>query len=99
MGNIKDETVLCLVAQWCPLLCDPMDCGPPGSSVLGDSPGKNAGVFLPAWDCHARDLANPGLSQYRRILYLLGHQGLFKLNLCYPRVKSLWPKCREAQKN
>ena len=23
-----------LVAQWCPTLCDPMDCSPPGSSVL-----------------------------------------------------------------
>ena len=28
--------------------CDPMDFNPPGSSVLGDSPGKNTGV-----DCHA----------------------------------------------
>ena len=25
----------CLVAQLCPTLCDPMDCGPPGSSVYG----------------------------------------------------------------
>ena len=39
---------LCLVAQSCPTLCDPMDCSPSGSSVLGDSPGKNAGV-----GCHA----------------------------------------------
>ena len=29
-------------------LCDPMACGPPGSSVPGDSPGKNARV-----GCHA----------------------------------------------
>ena len=36
--------VLCLVAQSCPTLCDPMDCSPPGSSVHGDSPGKNPGV-------------------------------------------------------
>ena len=27
--------VLCLVAQSCPTLCDPMDCSPPGSSVQG----------------------------------------------------------------
>ena len=27
--------VLCLVAQSCPTLCDPMDCTPPGSSVHG----------------------------------------------------------------
>ena len=29
-------------------LCDPTDCSPPGSSVHGDSPGKNTGV-----GCHA----------------------------------------------
>ena len=29
-------------------LCDPMDCSLPGSSVHGDSPGKNTGV-----GCHA----------------------------------------------
>ena len=37
-------TVLCLVAQSCPTLCDPMNCSPPGSSVRGGSPGKNTGV-------------------------------------------------------
>ena len=25
--------MLVLVAQWCPTLCDPVDCSPPGSSV------------------------------------------------------------------
>jgi len=30
------------------ILCDPMNCSPPGSSVHGDSPGKNTGV-----GCHA----------------------------------------------
>ena len=38
----------CSVTQWCPTLCDPMNCSPPGSSVHGDSPGKNIGV-----SCHA----------------------------------------------
>ena len=33
--------MLCLVAQLCPTLCDPVDCSPPGSSVHGDSPGKS----------------------------------------------------------
>ena len=28
------RTVLCLVAQSCLTLYDPMDCGPPGSTVL-----------------------------------------------------------------
>ena len=40
--------MLCLVAQLCPALCDPVDCSPPGSSVQGASPGKNTGV-----GCHA----------------------------------------------
>ena len=31
------------VAQSCPTLCHPMDCSPPGSSVHGNSPGKNTG--------------------------------------------------------
>ena len=35
------------VAGSCPTLCDPMDCKPPGSSVHGDSPGKNPGVPCP----------------------------------------------------
>ena len=37
-------SVLCLVTQSCQILCDPMDCSPPGSSVCGDSPGKNTGL-------------------------------------------------------
>ena len=41
-------TMLCLVAHSCPMLCDPMDCSPPGSSVHGDYPGKNTAV-----GCHA----------------------------------------------
>ena len=43
-----EVTVLYLVVQSCPTLCDPMDGSPPGSSVHGDSPGKNTRV-----DCHA----------------------------------------------
>ena len=45
-------------AQLCLTFCDPMDCSPPGSSVHGDSPGKNTGV-----GCHALlqgNLPNPG---------------------------------------
>ena len=40
----ENVAVLCLVAQSCPTLCDPMDCGPSGSSIPRDSPGKNTGV-------------------------------------------------------
>ena len=66
---------LCLVAQSCPTLCDPTDCCPPGSSVHGDSPGKNTEV-----GCHAllqgifsTQGLNPGLPHCRRILYRLSH--------------------------
>ena len=37
-------TGMCLVAQSSPTLCNPMDCSLAGSSVHGDSPGKNTGV-------------------------------------------------------
>ena len=54
----------------------PMDCNLPGSSVHGDSPGKNTGV-----GCHAllqgifpTQGLNPGLPQCRWILYHLSHQ-------------------------
>ena len=40
--------MLCLVAQSCLTLYNPMDCSLPGSSVHGDSPGKDTGV-----GCHA----------------------------------------------
>ena len=33
-----------LVTQSCLTLCDPVDCSLTGSSVHGDSPGKNTGV-------------------------------------------------------
>ena len=68
--------VLCLVAQLCPTLCDPMDCSPPGSSVHGDSPGKSTGM-----GCHAllqgifpTQESNPGLQHCRWILYHLSYQ-------------------------
>ena len=40
--------LLYLVAQSCPNLHIPMHCDPEGSSVHGDSPGKNTGM-----GCHA----------------------------------------------
>ena len=44
-GHISDsDTEKVLVTQLCSTLCDPMDFSPPGSSVHGDSPGKNTGV-------------------------------------------------------
>ena len=71
------KATMCLVAQSCLTLCNPMAYSPPGSSVYGDSPGKNTGV-----GCHAllqRILPtqglNLGLPHCRQILYYLNHQG------------------------
>ena len=44
----SNMSVLCLLTQSYPSLCNPMDCSPPGTSVHGDSSGKNTGV-----GCHA----------------------------------------------
>ena len=70
-----DTRLPVLVTQSCPTLCDPLDCIPPGSSVHGDSPGKNTGV-----GCYAllhgifpTQGSNPGLLHGRQILYR--HQG------------------------
>ena len=72
--------MLCLVSQSCLTLCNPMDCSPPGSSVHGDSPGKNTRV-----GCHAllqgifpTQGPNTGLPHCRWILYHLSHQRFLK---------------------
>ena len=43
-NSTHSHVCVCLGAQLCPTLCDPMDCSPPGSSVHGDSPSTNSGV-------------------------------------------------------
>ena len=70
----------CLVAQLCPTLCDSMDCNPPGSSVHGDSPGKNTGVECQAllqgiFPTQGVNLCLLCLLGCRQILYPLSHQG------------------------
>ena len=52
--------------QSCPTVYHPMDCSPPGFSVLGDSPGKDTGVgchvllqsFFPTQELKPESLAN-----------------------------------------
>ena len=63
--------ILLFIAQLCQTLCDPTNYSPPGSSVHGDSPGKNIGV-----GCHAllqwifpTQRSNPGFLHCRQILY------------------------------
>ena len=77
MVAAAEDCELWLVAQSCLTPYDPMDCSTSGSSVHGDSPGKNTGV-----GCHAlfqrifsTQGLNPGLLHCRRILYCLSYQG------------------------
>ena len=64
-----------LVIQSCLTLCDPIDCSPLGSSVHGDSPGKNTGVGSHAFlqGIFLSQGLNPGLLHCRQILYCLSH--------------------------
>ena len=70
-------SVLCLVTQSCLTFCDPMDCSAPGSSVHGDSPGKNTRVGCCALiqGIFSTQGLNPSLSHWKQILYHLSHQG------------------------
>ena len=72
---------LCLVAQLCPTLWDPMDCSPPGSLVHEDSPGKNTRV-----GCHSfiqgiflTQGSKPDLLHCRQIPYHLNHEGSLRM--------------------
>ena len=74
----KERSCVCAKSlQSYPTLCNPINYGLQGSSVHGDSPGKNTGV-----GCHAllqgiflTQGLNPGLPHCRWILYRLSHQG------------------------
>ena len=77
-------------------ILQPMDCSPPGSSVHGDSPGKNTGVgshsllrgIIPT------QASNPGVLHYRQILYCLSHQRCprldLKAQLCHSTELCYW---------
>ena len=77
----------------CPTRCDPMDCSPPGSSVHGNSPGKNTGM-----GCHAllqgifpTQGSNPDILHFRQTLSHLSHQGtVYKLGVLCPFAPMLW---------
>ena len=69
--------VVCLVAQLCPTLCNPMNFSLPGSSVHGDSPSKNNEVgcrALPQRIFSTQGL-KLGLLHCNQNLYHLSHQG------------------------
>ena len=71
------SSLLCFVTQLCQILCDLMDCSLPGSSVLGDSPGKNTGVGFHALlqGIFPTQGWNPDLPHGSRFFYCLRHQG------------------------
>ena len=68
-------SVKVLVAQFCPALCDLMDCSPLGSSVHGILQTRilervaMQGIFL-------TQVPNLGLLHFKQILYHLSHQGI-----------------------
>ena len=66
------------VAQSCPTLCDPKDCGPPGFSVDGILQARIlewVAIPFSMGSSQPRDLLNPGLPHCRKILYHMNHQG------------------------
>ena len=77
------------MARLCPTLSDLVDCSSPGSSVHGDSPGKNTGVC-----CHSLPQgifptqgSNTGLLHFRQILYRLSHHYFLYCNLSKKRLQ------------
>ena len=79
------------------LFVTPVDCSLPGSSIHGNSPGKNTGV-----GCHVLLQAffqtqgsNPGLPRCRQILYYWSHQGSLRVLewVAYPFSRGTsWPR-------
>ena len=72
-----------LVTQLCPILCNPMDCSPLGSSVLEIFQAR-----IPEWVDHSllqgifpTQGLGPGLLHCRQILYHLSHQFELYYNL------------------
>ena len=67
--------VLRSAAQSCLTLFDPTDCSPPGSSVYGNSPGKNTGVGFHALfqGIFPTQGSIPGLLHCRQALYHLSY--------------------------
>ena len=80
-GFLFGAVPVCSVASLVSDSLQLMDCSPLGSSVHGDSPGKNTGV-----SCHAllqgifpTQGLNPGFPHCRQSLYHLSHQGSLRI--------------------
>ena len=69
---------VCLIAQSCPILCDPLDYNPPGSSVHGFLQARILewiAISSSRGSSRCRDLPLLCLLHWRQILYLLSHEG------------------------
>ena len=76
-GSVAESAVLCLVIQSCLTLCDPMDCSPPGSSVIGTLQARILEwvAISSSREIFPNQGLNSSLPLCRRILYRLSHQG------------------------
>ena len=88
---------VCLVTPSRPTLCNPINCSPSGSSIHGDSPGKNTGVGCPALlqGILSTQRSNQSLPHCRQILYCLSQQGSPRIQkwVAYPFSRgSSWPR-------
>ena len=73
---VQGRKVKVLVTQWCPALCDPMDCSQAGSSVHGILQARVLEwVAIPSPRIFLTHGLNLHLLHWRQILYHLSHQG------------------------
>ena len=84
------EDMKMLVIQSCPILCDLMDCCPPGSSVHGILQARILEwVAIPSSRGSSRPRIEPRSPHCRQILYHLNHRGLVQMGLTSKLSKSI----------
>ena len=77
----------CSVTQSCPILCNPMDCNPPGSSVHGIFQARTlewVAISYSRGDSQLRGQTCVSCASYidRQILYTLSHLGSTSNDIC-----------------
>ena len=76
LGKLVDLSELNVLSLCCPILCDPMDCSPPGFSIHEILQARILEwVAIPSpQGIFPTQVLNPGLPYCRQILYHLSHQ-------------------------